>query len=235
MKKDEKTSPFLHRSAAGRIAGGVHRPGSPSSPGAHCRPDCDSHPCSHGHADPDAHRHAGAHTRGPLRGGRKSGVFELLGRRGVPLLGERCAGRISGGPSLRLLHCRIQLSGTPRRTAGETILYDTDGAPCFPYEDFLGTAQAIFGPETDYTAYIPNEPGPEDTARAAWGYGTTYVQTNLDENSFVLDGDTITVQAQRRWVSPGYSEDLGMLTYTFAIQPDNEYCRYRLLWVVDDT
>lgn len=118
---------------------------------------------------------------------------------------------------------------------GETVLYDTDGAPCFPYEDFLGTAQAIFGPETDYTAYIPNEPGPEGTARAAWGYGTTYVQTNLDENSFVLDGDTITVQAQRRWVSPGYSEDLGMLTYTFAIQPDNEYCRYRLLWVVDDT
>lgn len=118
---------------------------------------------------------------------------------------------------------------------GETVLYDTDGAPCFPYEDFLGTAQAIFGPETDYTAYIPNEPGPEGTARAAWGYGTTYVQTNLDENSFVLDGDTITVQAQRRWVSPGYSEDLGMLTYTFAVQPDNEYCRYRLLWVVDDT
>lgn len=118
---------------------------------------------------------------------------------------------------------------------GEAILYDTDGAPCFPYEDFLGTAQAIFGPETDYTAYIPNEPGPEGTARAAWGYGTTYVQTNLDENSFVLDGDTITVQAQRRWVSPGYSEDLGILTYTFAVQPDNEYCRYRLLWVVDDT
>lgn len=118
---------------------------------------------------------------------------------------------------------------------GETILYDTDGAPCFPYEDFLGTAQAIFGSETDYTAYIPNEPGPEGTARAAWGYGTTYVQTRLDENSFVLDGDTITVQAQRRWVSPGYSEDLGMLTYTFAVQPDNEYCRYRLLWVVDDT
>ena len=118
---------------------------------------------------------------------------------------------------------------------GETILYDTDSAPCFPYEDFLGAAQAIFGEDTDYTAYIPNESGPEGTTRAAWGYGTTYVQTRLDENSFVLDGDTITVQAQRRWVSPGYSEDLGMLTYTFAVQPDNEYCRYRLLWVVDDT
>lgn len=112
---------------------------------------------------------------------------------------------------------------------GETILYDTDGAPCFPYEDFLGTAQAIFGPDTDYTAYIPNEPGPEGTARAAWGYGDTYVHAELDENSFVLDGDTITIQALRRWVEPGYTEDLGTLTYTFAVQPENEYCRYRLL------
>ena len=118
---------------------------------------------------------------------------------------------------------------------GETILYDTDGAPCFPYEDFLGAAQAIFGEDTDYTAYIPNEPGPEGTTRAAWGYGDTYVHAELDENSFVLDGDTITIQALRRWVEPGYSEDLGFLTYTFAVQPDNEYCRYRLLWVVDDT
>lgn len=114
---------------------------------------------------------------------------------------------------------------------GETILYDTDGAPCFPYEDFLGTAQAIFGPDTDYTAYIPNEPGPEGTARAAWGYGGTYVQAELDENSFVLDDDTITVQALRRWMEPGYTEDLGTLTYTFAVQPENEYCRYRLLSV----
>lgn len=114
---------------------------------------------------------------------------------------------------------------------GETILYDTDGAPCFPYEDFLGTAQAIFGPGTDYTAYIPNEPGPEGTARAAWGYGDTYVHAELDENSFVLDDDTITIQALRQWVEPGYTEDLGTLTYTFAVQPENEYCRYRLLSV----
>lgn len=114
---------------------------------------------------------------------------------------------------------------------GETILYDTDGAPCFPYEDFLGTAQAIFGPDTDYTSYIPNEPGPEGTARAAWGYGGTYVQAELDENSFVLDDDAITIQALRRWVEPGYTEDLGTLTYTFAVQPENEYCRYRLLSV----
>lgn len=114
---------------------------------------------------------------------------------------------------------------------GETILYDTDGAPCFPYDDFLDAAQAIFGPETDYTAYIPNEPSPEGTTRVAWGYGDTYVHTELDENSFVLDGDTITIQALRRWVEPGYSEDLGFLTYTFAVQPENEYCRYRLLSV----
>lgn len=114
---------------------------------------------------------------------------------------------------------------------GESIVHDTDGAPCFPYEDFLGTAQAIFGPDTDYTAYIPNEPGPEGTTRAVWGYGGTYVQAELDENSFTLDGDTITVQALRRWVSPGDSEDLGTLAYTFAVQPDNEYCRYRLLSV----
>ena len=112
---------------------------------------------------------------------------------------------------------------------GETILYDTDGAPCFPYEDFLGAAQAIFGEDTDYTAYIPNEPGPEGTTRAAWGYGDTYVHAELDENSFVLNGDTITIQALRRWVEPGYTEELGTLTYTFAVQPDNEYCRYRLV------
>lgn len=114
---------------------------------------------------------------------------------------------------------------------GETILRDTDDAPCFPYEDFLGAARAIFGPDTDYATYIPNDPGPEGTARAAWGYGLTYVQAALEENSFVLDGDTITIQALQQWVEPGYSEDLGTLTYTFAVQPENEYCRYRLLSV----
>ena len=50
----------------------------------------------------------------------------------------------------------------------------------------------------------------------------------------MLDDDTITIQALQQWVEPGYSEDLGTLTYTFAVQPENEYCRYRLLWVVDD-
>lgn len=113
---------------------------------------------------------------------------------------------------------------------GETILYDTDGAPCFPYEDFLGAAQAIFGPETDYTAYIPNEPGPEGTARAIWGYGPGAQYAELDADSFVLQGEQITVQAAQSLRFPG--EDIietGTLTYTFAVQPENEYCRYRLL------
>lgn len=115
---------------------------------------------------------------------------------------------------------------------GETVLYDTDGAPCFPYEDFLGAAQAIFGPDTDYTAYIPNDPGPEGTARALWGYGPGGQYAELDADSFVLQGEQITVQAAQSLRFPG--EDIietGTLTYTFAVQPDNEYCRYRLLSV----
>ena len=119
---------------------------------------------------------------------------------------------------------------------GAPILRDTDDAPCFPYEDFLDAAEAIFGPDTDYTAYIPNEPGPEPgTARVAWGYGLNYVQAELDADSFALDGDAITVHAVRRWVEPGYSEDLGTLTYTFAIQPENSSCRYRLFSLEEES
>ena len=120
---------------------------------------------------------------------------------------------------------------------GETILYDTDGAPCFPYEDFLGAAQAIFGEDTDYTAYIPNEPGPQpDVSRAIWGYGPGAQYAEPDPDSFVLQGDRITLQAAQTLQFPGEEPmSTATLTYTFAVQPDNEYCRYRLLWVVDDT
>lgn len=114
---------------------------------------------------------------------------------------------------------------------GETVVYDADGAPCFPYEDFLGAAQAIFGDGIDYTAYIPNTPGPEpDISRAAWGYGPGAQYAEPDPDSFVLQGDRITLQAAQTLQFPGDDPiSTATLTYTFAVQPDNEYCRYRLV------
>lgn len=114
---------------------------------------------------------------------------------------------------------------------GEPIVYDTDGAPCFPYEDFLGAAQAIFGDGIDYTAYIPNAPGPQpDVSRAIWGYGPGAQYAEPDPDSFVLQGDQITLQAAQTLQFPGEEPmSTATLTYTFAVQPDNEYCRYRLV------
>lgn len=114
---------------------------------------------------------------------------------------------------------------------GEPIVYDTDGAPCFPYEDFLGVAQAIFGDGIDYTAYIPNDPGPQpDVSRAIWGYGPGAQYAEPDPDSFVLQGDRITLQAAQTLQFPGEEPmSTATLTYTFAVQPDNEYCRYRLV------
>lgn len=116
---------------------------------------------------------------------------------------------------------------------GEPIVYDTDGAPCFPYEDFLGAAQAIFGPDTDYTTYIPNDPGPEpDVSRAIWGYGPGAQYAEPAPDSFVLQRDRITLQAAQSLQFPGEDPiSTATLTYTFAVQPDNEYCRYRLVSV----
>ncbi|EJW94021.1 hypothetical protein EVA_17872, partial [gut metagenome] len=39
----------------------------------------------------------------------------------------------------------------------------------------------------------------------------------------------LRIQAALQWQEPGYTKEMGTLIYTFAVQPDNPYCRYRLV------
>lgn len=111
----------------------------------------------------------------------------------------------------------------------QETLYTADNVAYYPVEDFIGVLQAMFGENVDYASLLPDEVGPKDgTLCVANGYGANYLFASLDPDSFILQDDELKIQAALQWREPGYTKEMGTLIYTFAVQPENPYCRYRL-------
>ncbi len=115
-------------------------------------------------------------------------------------------------------------------TKKRETLRTADGVAYYSVEAFVGVLQAMFGENEDYAAFLPAEEGPEDeTICVANGYGATYLFASLDPDSLTLKDNELKIKAALQWREPGYSKEMGTLIYTFAIQPENPYCRYRLV------
>lgn len=100
----------------------------------------------------------------------------------------------------------------------------------YPIEDYVCTLQAMFGEDCDYSASLPDEPGPTDgTLLICTGYDFGYAAAVLAQDSFFLQEESITVDAALIWREPGFTQKQGTLHYEFLVQPENPYSRYRFV------
>lgn len=104
---------------------------------------------------------------------------------------------------------------------------DANGYACYPTDYYLNFLQAMFGDSFDYSSYLPKSENGLTQICDAYDFG--YVYAELDSDSISLDGQTLSCRAKMIWKEPGYVKDLGVLHYTFAIHPENQYSRYLLL------
>lgn len=104
---------------------------------------------------------------------------------------------------------------------------DANGYACYPTDYYFNFLQAMFGDSFDYSNYLPKSENGLTQICDAYDFG--YVYAELDSDSISLDGQTLSCRAKMIWKEPGYVKDLGVLHYTFAIHPENQYSRYLLL------
>ena len=105
--------------------------------------------------------------------------------------------------------------------------FDANGYACYPTDYYFKFLQAMFGDSFDYSNYLPKSENGLTQICDAYDFG--YVYAELDSDSISLDGQTLSCSAKMIWKEPGYVKDLGVLHYTFAIHPENQYSRYLLL------
>ena len=105
--------------------------------------------------------------------------------------------------------------------------FDADGYACYPTDYYSNLLHAMFGDSFDYSNYLPKSENGLTQICDAYDFG--YVYAELDSDSISSDGQTLSCSAKMLWKEPGYVKDLGVLHYTFAIHPENQYSRYLLL------
>ena len=104
---------------------------------------------------------------------------------------------------------------------------DANGYACYPTDYYFNLLRSMFGDSFDYSNYLPKSENGLTQICDAYDFG--YVYAELDSDSISLDGQTLSCRAKMLWKEPGYVKDLGVLHYTFAIHPENQYSRYLLL------
>lgn len=104
---------------------------------------------------------------------------------------------------------------------------DANGYACYPTDYYFNLLRSMFGDSFDYSNYLPKSENGLTQICDAYDFG--YVYAELDSDSISLDGQTLSCSAKMIWKEPGYVKDLGVLHYTFAIHPENQYSRYLLL------
>ena len=104
--------------------------------------------------------------------------------------------------------------------------FDADGYACYPTDYYSNLLHAMFGDSFDYSNYLPKSENGLTQICDAYDFG--YVYAELDSDSISSDGQTLSCSAKMLWKEPGYVKDLGVLHYTFAIHPENQYSRYLL-------
>lgn len=117
------------------------------------------------------------------------------------------------------------------KAAGIEIHYDSNGIAYYPISSFEGTTKDMFGYTIDYTRGPAQDAGPEDgTLCVANGYGRGMMEGTIDTDSITISGTSISCMVNFLWIED--QRDMGSLTYTFEIEPQNKFCRYRLAAVV---
>lgn len=111
--------------------------------------------------------------------------------------------------------------------------FDSNGNECYPTDYYSNLLHSMFGDSIDYSNYLPKSENGLTQICDAYDYG--YLYAELDSDSISLDGQTLYCNAKMIWKEPGYVDDLGVLNYTFAIHPENQYSRYLLLSLNDSS
>lgn len=111
--------------------------------------------------------------------------------------------------------------------------FDADGYACYPTDYYSDLLHAMFGDSFDYSNYLPKSEDGLTQICDAYDFG--YVYAELDSDSILSDGQTLSCSAKMIWKEPGYVKDLGVLHYTFAIHPENQYSRYLLKHIARDS
>ena len=104
--------------------------------------------------------------------------------------------------------------------------FDADGYACYPTDYYSDLLHAMFGDSFDYSNYLPKSEDGLTQICDAYDFG--YVYAELDSDSILSDGQTLSCSAKMLWKEPGLVKDLGVWHYTFAIHPENQYSRYML-------
>lgn len=120
--------------------------------------------------------------------------------------------------------------GIPIKYAADEQTYNGKRA-YYPVEDYINTTKAMFGVDVTYETASISDAGPEPgTMLVPIGYDVGYVRADIDMDSFSVTDDELQVEADCYWIEEE-REFIYRLVYTFAIHPDNTYCRYQLLSV----
>lgn len=150
------------------------------------------------------------------------------------LVNEPCGEDFSQYQQNFWLLSSIYLKNKAQATGNEPPC-DANGVAYFPVDEYVGTLEALFGDGLDYRSILPDMAGPEEgTLLACSGYSFGYVVADLDSDSFSLQDNIISVDANRIWREPGYTKELGTIQYKFEIQPGNPYSRYRFISITGD-
>ena len=111
--------------------------------------------------------------------------------------------------------------------------FDADGYACYPTDYYSDLLHAMFGDSFDYSNYLPKSEDGLTQICDAYDFG--YVYAELDSDSILSDGQTLSCSAKMLWKEPGLVKDLGVWHYTFAIHPENQYSRYLLKHIARDS
>lgn len=105
--------------------------------------------------------------------------------------------------------------------------FDADGYACYPTDYYFNLLRSMFGDSFDYSNYLPKSENGLTQICDAYDFG--YVYAELDSDSILSDGQTLSCSAKMLWKEPGLVKDLGVWHYTFAVHPEDAYSRYLLL------
>ena len=111
--------------------------------------------------------------------------------------------------------------------------FDADGYACYPTDYYFNLLRSMFGDSFDYSNYLPKSENGLTQICDAYDFG--YVYAELDSDSILSDGQTLSCSAKMLWKEPGLVKDLGVWHYTFAIHPENQYSRYMLKHIAGDS
>ena len=111
--------------------------------------------------------------------------------------------------------------------------FDANGYACYPTDYYINLLRSMFGDSFDYSSYLPKSENGLTQICDAYDFG--YVYAELDSDSILSDGQTLSCSAKMLWKEPGLVKDLGVWHYTFAIHPENQYSRYLLKHIAGDS